>query len=155
MIDEAEQPQVIEFNCRLGDPETQPILFRLRSDLLDLCLQCFDDSLGSKPIDWDPRATVGVVMASRGYPDAYDKDKPISGLEKVTDVDAKIFHAGTRLEGRTAVTDGGRVLCAVGRGDSVRKARATAYAAVSKVSWDGAFWRTDIGYRAVQREEAR
>ena len=101
------------------------------------------------------RVTVGVVMASRGYPDAYDKDKPISGLEKVTDVDAKIFHAGTRLEGRTAVTDGGRVLCAVGRGDSVRKARATAYAAVSKVSWDGAFWRTDIGYRAVQREEAR
>lgn len=154
MIDDAGQPQVIEFNCRLGDPETQPILFRLRSDLLDLCLQCFDGTLGTKPIDWDPRATVGVVMASRGYPDAYDKGQSISGLERVTGADAKIFHAGTRLEGRTAVTDGGRVLCAVGLGDSVRKARETAYAAVSKVSWDGAFWRTDIGYRAVQREEA-
>jgi len=139
----------------LVDPETQPILFRLRSDLLDLCLQCFDGTLGRKPVEWDPRAAVGVVMASRGYPDAYDKGQAISGLERVAGDDVKIFHAGTRLEGRTAVTDGGRVLCAVALGDSVRRARETAYAAVSKVSWDGAFWRTDIGYRAVQREEAR
>jgi phosphoribosylamine--glycine ligase len=154
MIDDAGQPHVIEFNCRLGDPETQPILFRLRSDLLDLCLQCFDGTLGVKPIEWDPRAAVGVVMASRGYPDTYDKGKPISGLERVAGDDVKIFHAGTRLDGRTVLTDGGRVLCAVALGTSVRAARETAYAAVSKVSWDGAFWRTDIGYRAVQREEA-
>ena len=155
MIDAAGQPYVIEFNCRLGDPETQPILFRLRSDLLDLCLQCFDGTLGRKPIEWDPRAAVGVVMASRGYPDAYDKGQPISGLERVAGDDVKIFHAGTRLEGRTVVTDGGRVLCSVGIGNSVRAARETAYAAVSKVSWVGAFCRTDIGYRAVQREETR
>jgi phosphoribosylamine--glycine ligase len=155
MIDDAGKPQVIEFNCRLGDPETQPIVFRLRTDLLALCLQCFDGTLGDQPIEWDPRAAVGVVMASRGYPDAYDKGKAISGLERVTGDDVKIFHAGTRLEGRTAVTDGGRVLCAVALGTSVRAARETAYAAVSKVSWEGAFWRTDIGYRAVQREEGR
>ena len=81
MIDDAGQPRVIEFNCRLGDPETQPILFRLRSDLVDVCLQCFDGTLGDEPLDWDSRATVGVVMASRGYPDSYDKGKPISGLD--------------------------------------------------------------------------
>jgi phosphoribosylamine--glycine ligase len=138
----------------LGDPETQPILFRLRSDLVDVVESSFDGTLGDKPLDWDPRATVGVVMASRGYPDSYDKGRPIRGLDTVAR-DAKIFHAGTRLDGDTVVTDGGRVLCVVGAGDSVRAARDAAYDLVRKVGWDGAFYRSDIGHRAVAREEAR
>jgi phosphoribosylamine--glycine ligase len=155
MIDSDDQPRVIEFNCRLGDPETQPILFRLRSDLLEVCSSCFDGTLGTCPLDWDPRATIGVVMASRGYPDAYEKGKPISGLERATGPDMKVFHAGTRLDAGKVVTDGGRVLCVVGAGTSVRAARDAAYAGVGKITWDGAFYRTDIGYRAIQREEAR
>ena len=154
MIDEAGRPFVIEFNCRLGDPETQPILFRLRTELADVCLSCFDGTLGAKPIEWDSRATVGVVMASGGYPDAYDKGKPISGLDRATGSDVKVFHAGTRLEGTKVLTDGGRVLCVVGTGTSVRAAHDAAYAGVREITWDGAFYRTDIGYRAIQREEA-
>jgi phosphoribosylamine--glycine ligase len=154
MIDDAGRPFVIEFNCRLGDPETQPILFRLRTDLIDVCLSCFDGTLGTKPIDWDPRATVGVVMASRGYPDAYDKGRPITGLDSVTGGDVKVFHAGTRLEAGRVLTDGGRVLCVVGTGASVRAASEAAYSGVRKITWDGAFYRTDIGHRAIQREEA-
>jgi phosphoribosylamine---glycine ligase len=152
MIDGAGQPRVIEFNCRLGDPETQPILFRLRSDLVDVFFSCFDSTLGNAPLDWDPRAAVGVVMASRGYPDAYDKGKPISGLERVTDADVKVFHAGTRLAGGRVVTDGGRVLCVVGAGDTVRAACDAAYSGVREIKWDGAFYRKDIGYRAIARE---
>jgi phosphoribosylamine---glycine ligase len=155
MIDDAGRPFVIEFNCRLGDPETQPILFRLRTELADICLSCFDGTLGAKPIDWDARATVGIVMASRGYPDAYEKGRPISGLERTTDADVKVFHAGTKLDpaGRV-VTDGGRVLCVVGTGTSVRAACDAAYSVVHEIAWDGVFFRTDIGYRAIQREEA-
>jgi phosphoribosylamine--glycine ligase len=154
MIDDAGQPRVIEFNCRLGDPETQPILFRLRSDLVDVCLSCFDGTLGDSPLDWDPRAAVGVVMASRGYPDAHDKGKFISGLERVTRPDVKVFHAGTRLDDGRVVTDGGRVLCVVGAGDTVRAARDAAYSGVREIAWDGAFYRKDIGHRAIQREDA-
>ncbi len=153
MIDEAGRPFVIEFNCRLGDPETQPILFRLRTELADVCLSCFDGTLGAKPVEWDSRATVGVVMASRGYPDAYDKGKAITGLDHATGSDVKVFHAGTRLENGRVLTDGGRVLCVVGAGTSVRGACDAAYAGVSEITWDGAFYRTDIGYRAIQREE--
>jgi phosphoribosylamine--glycine ligase len=155
MIDPEGQPRVIEFNCRLGDPETQPTLFRLRSDLVDIVSSAFDGTLGDAPLEWDARATIGVVMASRGYPDSYDKGKAISGLESPIGTDAKIFHAGTRLDGDTVVTDGGRVLCVVGAGPSVRSARDAAYGAVRKVSWDGAFYRSDIGYRAIAREESR
>ncbi len=108
-----------------------------------------------EPIDWDPRATVGVVMASRGYPDAYEKGMAITGLERVTGDDQKIFHAGTRLVNGDVVSDGGRVLCAVGIGTTVGAAQRRAYDAVSKVGWDGAFYRNDIGYRAVEREAAR
>jgi phosphoribosylamine--glycine ligase len=153
MIDAAGQPRVIEFNCRLGDPETQPILFRLRSDLVDVCLQCFDGTLGDVPLEWDSRATVGVVMASRGYPDAYEKGKPITGLDAGASEDVKVFHAGTRLDDGRVVTDGGRVLCVVGAGDSVRAARDAAYARVREITWDGAFYRNDIAYRAIAREE--
>jgi phosphoribosylamine--glycine ligase len=153
MIDGQGQPRVIEFNCRLGDPETQPILFRLRSDLVDVCKSCFDGTLGQSPLEWDSRATVGVVMASRGYPDSSDKGKPINGLERVTREDVKVFHAGTRLEGSRVVTDGGRVLCVVGTGDSVRAACDAAYSGVREIAWDGAFYRNDIGRRAIEREE--
>jgi len=155
MIDAAGQPRVIEFNCRLGDPETQPILFRMRSDLIDVCLSCFDGTLGDEPLDWDPRATVGVVMASGGYPDAYDKGKPIAGLERVTRPDVKVFHAGTRIDGKRVVTAGGRVLCVVGAGDTVRAACDAAYSGVREITWDGAFYRKDIGHRAIAREESR
>jgi phosphoribosylamine--glycine ligase len=155
MIDGAGQPRVIEFNCRLGDPETQPILFRLRSDLVDVFLSCFDGTLGNGPLDWDLRAAVGVVMASRGYPDAYDKGKPITGLERVTRADVKVFHAGTRLQSGRIVTDGGRVLCVVGAGDTVRAACDAAYSGAREINWDGAFYRKDIGHRAIAREESR
>jgi len=152
MIDAAGNPKTLEFNCRLGDPETQPILFRLRSDLVRLCLQCFDGTLGDEPIEWDSRATVGIVMASRGYPDAYEKGKRITGLERVTGDEAKIFHAGTKLVNGEVLSDGGRVLCAVAIGDTVAAAQQRAYEAAGKISWDGAFYRKDIAYRAVQRE---
>ena len=154
MIDSSGAPRVIEFNCRLGDPETQPIVFRLRSDLVDVCLSSFDGTLGDAPLQWDPRATVGVVMASRGYPDAYDKGKPIAGLERVVRNDVKVFHAGTRLDSGRVVTDGGRVLCVVGAGDGVRAARDAAYAGVREITWDGAFYRTDIAHRAIARERS-
>jgi phosphoribosylamine--glycine ligase len=155
MIDAKGQPRVIEFNCRLGDPETQPIMFRLRSDLVDICLQCFDGTLGDEPLSWDPRAAVGVVMASGGYPDAYEKGKPITGLDRVARKDVKVFHAGTRLDGRRVVTDGGRVLCVVGTGDSVQAACTAAYSGVREITWDGAFYRSDIGHRAISREGSR
>jgi phosphoribosylamine--glycine ligase len=154
MIDAAGQPRVIEFNCRLGDPETQPIVFRLRSDLVDVCMSTFDGTLGNEPLEWDSRATIGVVMASGGYPDAYATGKSISGLDAATGGNVKVFHAGTRLDGRKVVTDGGRVLCVVGAGATVRAAHDAAYAAVRKISWDGAFYRSDIGYRAIAREES-
>lgn len=147
-------PNVLEFNCRFGDPETQPILFRLRSDLIDLCTSSFDGSLEETALDWDPRASVGIVLASAGYPGGYEKGKPISGLDDIRGDDVKVFHAGTRLEGGRAVTNGGRVLCAVALGDSVREARGRAYGCVEKIHWEGMFYRSDIAYRAVQREFA-
>jgi phosphoribosylamine--glycine ligase len=145
MIDAAGAPQVIEFNCRLGDPETQPILFRMRSDLVAAVLQCFDGTLGEVPLEWDERAAVGVVMAAGGYPNDYTRGDPIEGLERVTGDDVKVFHAGTRLgaDGRV-LTDGGRVLCAVALGDDVAQARTRAYEAVQAISWQGAFARSDI-----------
>ncbi len=148
-------PKVVEFNCRLGDPETQPILFRMRSDLVALCLRSFDGTLGGASIDWDPRPAVGVVIASAGYPGSFEKGKPIHGLERVSGNDVKIFHAGTRAADGAVLTDGGRVLCAVGLGESVAAARDRAYWAVGQVGWDGAFYRTDIAHRAIARERGR
>ena len=154
MID-ASGPRVLEFNCRFGDPETQPILCRLRTDFLALCLTCFDGQLASTPVEWDPRAAVGVVMASRGYPGAYQKGKPITGLDDVGADTVKVFHAGTRAQGETIVTDGGRVLCAVGLGRDVAAARTCVYREITKINWDGAFWRTDIGHRAIARDGSK
>jgi phosphoribosylamine--glycine ligase len=152
MIDAAGDPKVLEFNCRLGDPETQPILMRLRSDLIDICMRSFDGTLADQTVDWDRRAAVGVVMASRGYPGRYAKGAQIRGLEKDFGPAVKFFHAGTQLEGARTLTDGGRVLCGVALGDDVTDAQHRAYAAVETVDWDGAFFRRDIGYRAIARE---
>jgi phosphoribosylamine--glycine ligase len=154
MIDAAGQPRVLEFNCRFGDPETQPILARMRSDLVDLCLRACEGRLTGATIDWDPRPAVGVVMASEGYPGSYKSGAVIDGLATTPASDVIVFHAGTAVRGRDVVTSGGRVLCVVGLGQDVRAARARAYAAVERIRWPGAFYRRDIGARALAREPA-
>jgi phosphoribosylamine--glycine ligase len=151
MIDADGVPKVLEYNCRFGDPETQPILFRLRSDLVSLCLAGCEGRLDGMAIEWDPRPAVGVVMASSGYPGSYEKGLPISGLDGLDSDTLKVFHAGTRIEDNRVVTDGGRVLCVTALGEDVRRARDAAYAGVAKISWDGAFYRTDIAHRALKR----
>jgi phosphoribosylamine--glycine ligase len=147
-------PNVLEFNCRFGDPETQPILSRMRSDLTLLCDAALSGRLADVTVEWDPRAAVGVVLAAAGYPDAPRKGDHIHGLEAAARLPGKVFHAGTALDsaGHT-VTQGGRVLCAVGLGESVRAAQREAYALARVIDWDGVQYRHDIGYRAVAREE--
>lgn len=154
MVDSQGNPRVLEYNCRLGDPETQPILLRLRSDLVDLCEAALDGRLDQATIDWDPRASLGIVMAAGGYPGAYDKGRPISGLPATESAGQKVFHAGTRLadDGETVLTNGGRVLCVCALGDSVAEAQAQAYALAGQIDWEGVFYRRDIGYRAIARE---
>ncbi|WP_227367624.1 phosphoribosylamine--glycine ligase [Halomonas sp. M20] len=152
MIDERGMPKVIEYNCRLGDPETQPILMRLKSDLVQLCLAgvagCLDDYSG----EWDSRPAVGVVMAASGYPGEYRKNDAISGLDDAEAAGCKVFHAGTRLDeqGRI-VTNGGRVVCVTALGESVSQARDLAYAGVAEITWEGALYRRDIAHRAITR----
>jgi phosphoribosylamine--glycine ligase len=154
MIQPDGTPKVIEFNCRMGDPETQPIMARLRSDLVAHCLAALEGNLGNERAEWDARSALGVVMAAGGYPEAYAKGKAIEGLD-VADIDTRmVFHAGTIEQDGRVVTSGGRVLCVVGLGDSVREAAAEAYAAVAAISWDDAFFRRDIGHRAIAREQA-
>ncbi len=152
MITPDGNPKVIEFNCRMGDPETQPIMIRLRSDLVDMCLAALEGRLDAVDADWDPRASLGVVMAAGGYPEAYGKGKRITGLDHVDSETQKVFHAGTALDGKEVVTSGGRVLCVVGLGDTVRSAADAAYAAVAKIDWEDAYFRRDIGHRAIARE---
>jgi phosphoribosylamine--glycine ligase len=148
-------PNVLEFNCRFGDPETQPILMRLQSDLVDLCEAALGGSLGRIEARWDPRAALGVVMAAGGYPDGYRKGDPISGLDAAARLPGKVFHGGTRVDGPDGtqiVTAGGRVLCAVGLGDTVAAAQAQAYDLVRAIHWNLVQYRRDIGYRAIARE---
>jgi phosphoribosylamine--glycine ligase len=145
-------PKVIEFNCRFGDPETQPIMMRLQSDLVQICAATLDGGLESVPVEWDPRASLGVVMAAGGYPAAYEKGKPISGLEAADSATQKVFHAGTAISDDAIVTAGGRVLCVVGLGDTVARAAGESYDAVARISWDGVYFRRDIGHRAIARE---
>jgi phosphoribosylamine--glycine ligase len=152
MIDADGTPKVLEFNCRFGDPETQPILARLRSDLTVLCDAALDGRLAAQPIEWDPRAAVGVVLAAPGYPDTVRTGDVIHGLEAAAGLPGKVFHAGTSLRDGEVITSGGRVLCAVGLGATVRAAQAQAYALVDAISWDGMVCRRDVGYRAVARE---
>lgn len=154
MITPHGDPKVLEFNCRFGDPETQPVLFRLRSDLAALLLAALDHELAGQGAVWDPRVALGVVMAAGGYPESYRKGDVIDGLVTATTDHLKIFHAGTAIRDGDIVTSGGRVLCAVALGDSVSEAQAQAYELVSGISWDDAYYRTDIGYRAIARERA-
>jgi phosphoribosylamine--glycine ligase len=147
-------PKVLEFNCRFGDPETQPILARMRSDLTVLCEAALDGRLAQCEVDWDPRAAVGVVLAAHGYPDTVRKGDEIHGLDAAARLPGKVFHAGTALAGGKVVTAGGRVLCAVGLGETVAAAQQQAYALVDAICWDGLQCRRDIGYRAVERERA-
>ena len=146
-------PRVIEYNCRFGDPETQPIMMRLKSDLVELCQYALDGTLDQTNADWDERAALGVVLAAGGYPGNYNKGDEINGLEGANDVNAKIFHAGTAAKNNHIVTAGGRVLCAVGLGNTVSAAKDKAYELANKISWNGIFYRGDIGYRAVEREQ--
>ena len=148
MIDADGAPRVIEFNCRFGDPETQPILMRLRSDLVDLVDAALDGGLADADADWDPRAALGVVLAARDYPASGSDGAAISGIPDES-ADGKVFHAGTRLDGDAVVTAGGRVLCAVGLGDTVKAAQTRAYALAAPVRWDGVDYRKDIGWRAL------
>jgi phosphoribosylamine--glycine ligase len=148
-------PNVLEFNCRFGDPETQPIMARLRSDLVDLCEAALDGRLGEVEAEWDPRAAVGVVLAADGYPEAARKGDVIKGLDAAAALPGKVFHAATRLEQDRVLTAGGRVLCAVGLGDTVRTARDASYALVDVIHWPGMQYRRDIGWRAVERENRR
>ena len=153
MIDSQGVPNVLEFNCRFGDPETQPIMYRLDSDLVELCEAALDGRLKDTSAKWHAQPAIGVVMASGGYPGSYEKGKPISGLDSIKDRQVKVFHAGTAISDGQVVTSGGRVLCVVARDTTVAKAQQRAYAAVKQISWDGAFCRKDIGYRAVAREQ--
>jgi len=148
------RPRVIEYNVRFGDPETQPIMLRLKSDLVALCEAALDGRLDQASAEWDPRAALGVVMAANGYPGIYTKHKPISGLHADTHGDVKVFHAGTLLKNGEILTNGGRVLCVTALGNTVSEAQHKAYARIREISWEGAYCRQDIGYRAIAREQA-
>ena len=154
MIDETGKPNVLEYNVRFGDPETQPIMMRLKSDLVEHCLQAIDGKLDSETTDWDERTSIGVVLAAGGYPDDYNKGDVISGLDSADNVSTKIFHAGTAEKDGQVITNGGRVLCACALGDSVTDAQARAYEIVNKISWKDVYFRTDIGHRAIAREKS-
>ena len=145
MINE-QKIKVLEYNCRFGDPETQPILMRMKSDFLSLCLKAAKQELKGVQIDWDDRFALGVVMASKGYPEKYETGFPISGLNG-EDETTKVFHCGTKIEGEKILSNGGRVLCVTGLGGNLDTAFKNAYETTSKISWDGAFYRKDIGKR--------
>jgi phosphoribosylamine--glycine ligase len=147
-------PNVLEFNCRFGDPETQPILMRLRSDLTLLCEAALEGRLDTVSADWDSRAALGVVMAAAGYPDDARKGDVIDGLDRAAKLPGKVFHAGTRLQSGRVLTSGGRVLCAVGLGKNVSDAQTQAYELVDSIDWPGVQFRHDVGYRAIAREHA-
>lgn len=154
MIDKQGNPKVIEFNCRFGDPETQPIMLRLQSDLVELCLAACDGKLDEKVSKWDARASLGVVMAAGGYPGNYRTGDQIHGLPLEEVADGKVFHAGTTLaDDDQVLTNGGRVLCVTALGDTVAEAQQRAYALMTDIHWDGSFSRSDIGYRAIAREQ--
>ncbi|AZG33781.1 MULTISPECIES: phosphoribosylamine--glycine ligase [Shewanella] len=153
MISPDGSAKVLEYNCRFGDPETQPIMMRLQSDIVELCLAATRGELDQVTAEFDPRAAVGVVMAAGGYPDAYNKGDVIDGLT-LGDTHAKVFHAGTRIKDGHVVTNGGRVLCATALGNTVTEAQQAAYALVDTIHWDDVYFRTDIAYRAIARENA-
>ena len=152
MISPDGETKVLEFNVRFGDPETQPIMMRLQSDITELCLAAVNGTLDQVEAQWDPRPALGVVMAAGGYPGSYANGHVISGLEVANKGDTRVFHAGTKSVDGQVVTAGGRVLCVCAMADSVGKAATAAYAGCDSIHWDGAFFRRDIGYRAIARE---
>ena len=152
MIDADGNPKVIEFNCRFGDPETQPIMLRLQSSLVTLVEAANAGTLDQVSAQWDPRCSLGVVLAAGGYPADYAKGDVISGLEEAVSDNGKVFHAGTALKDGQVVTSGGRVLCATALGETVKAAQQGAYELARQISWKGSFYRSDIGYRAIARE---
>ena len=154
MINSDGAPKVIEYNCRFGDPETQPIMMRLQSDLVALCEAAIDGKLDQCETQWDSRPAVGVVLAAGGYPGDYNKGDVISGLDSPSDEGQKVFHAGTKMIDGKVTSNGGRVLCATALGENVTDAQANAYALAAKITWDKAFYRSDIAYRAIAREQA-
>ena len=152
MIDSDGSPRVVEYNCRFGDPETQPILMRLQSDLIPLCEAALDGRLNTVDAQWDNRTAVGVVLAAGGYPEAYRKGDVITGFDGIDSNDCKIFHAGTAIQDNQVVTAGGRVLCATSLGSTVSEAQNRAYKMIASVNWENMYYRTDIGYRAIARQ---
>ena len=142
--------KVLEYNCRFGDPETQPIMMRLKSDLVELCAAALTQDLANTSTEWDQRSALGVVLAAGGYPDSYAKGDIISGLPETETSDSKVFHAGTRLVDGDVVTAGGRVLCACALGDDIKQAQEKAYQLTSTISWDKVYYRTDIGFKALK-----
>ncbi|MEH0373427.1 phosphoribosylamine--glycine ligase [Vibrio mimicus] len=155
MIDKTGAPKVIEYNCRFGDPETQPIMMRLQSDLVELCQAAIAGKLDQVESKWDPRASIGVVLAAGGYPGDYAKGDVISGLPTQETAGQKVFHAGTETKDGQVVTNGGRVLCATALGNTVLEAQQRAYQLADQIRWNGMFCRRDIGYRAIAREQAK
>mgnify|MGYP001819708975 FL=1 len=151
MISPDGEPRVIEYNCRFGDPETQPIMMRLQSDLVGLCGDALDGKLDSASTQWDERCAIGVVLAAGGYPGSYGKGTPIEGLAAEQADNIKVFHAGTAEQGGQVVTSGGRVLCVTALGDNIAAAQRDCYTAVDKISWEGVTLRRDIGWRAIER----
>ncbi|HNP36348.1 MAG TPA: phosphoribosylamine--glycine ligase [Woeseiaceae bacterium] len=147
-------PKVIEFNCRMGDPETQPILMRLKSDLAQILFATLEGTLEEVRAEWDDRVALGVVMAAGGYPENYASGRTISGLDGLDSDTVKVFHAGTRMRDDAVLTNGGRVLCVVGLGESVQLAAREAYRAASSIHWENAYLRRDIGHRAILRENS-
>jgi phosphoribosylamine--glycine ligase len=147
-------PNVIEYNCRFGDPEAQPVLMRLKSDLVELCEAALDRRLDAVHAEWDERAALGVVLAAEGYPDNVRKGDSISGLDAAAKLPGKVFHAGTKAADGQVLTSGGRVLCAVGLGANVSAAQSQAYGLVDAIRWQGMQCRRDIGYRAIAREKS-
>jgi len=154
MIDSNGIPKVLEYNCRFGDPETQPIMLRMRSDLVELCNAALDGKLDECNTEWDNRPALGVVLAAGGYPASYAKGEVINGLPENGSSESKVFHAGTSEKDGEVVTNGGRVLCATALGETVAKAQQNAYALAQQIQWKDAFYRTDIGYRAIAREQS-
>ena len=152
MIDKSGLPKVIEFNCRFGDPETQPIMLRLKSSLIELIESALAKQLDQTTAQWDDRCSLGVVLAAAGYPNDYPKGDEIAGLDKAISENGKVFHAGTSLKNGKVMTSGGRVLCATALGNTVLEAQQNAYTLAKKINWNGCFYRHDIGYRAINRE---
>jgi phosphoribosylamine--glycine ligase len=151
MIDKKGGVKVLEYNVRFGDPETQPIMLRMQSDLVELCLAAVAGKLNEKQTVWDERCSLGVVLAAGGYPDQYNKGDAIHGLDAAVIANTKVFHAGTTENDGKVVTNGGRVLCVCALGNSVAEAQKLAYSVVSKISWKNMYCRKDIGFKAINR----